>query len=97
MSEYPKVIEVDGIKITATDAEDEARWLAAPPPPASGAADPVLVPEPLPDEPPAEAPSEVSPEAEEIVEPVDPLDDVTVEMDNPDFAAKPGGKSKKKK
>lgn len=30
MSEYPKVIVVDGVTITAKDAEDEARWRAKP-------------------------------------------------------------------
>ncbi len=30
MSDYPKVIVVDGVTITATDAEDEARWRKKP-------------------------------------------------------------------
>ena len=30
MDEYPKVIDIAGQKITVTDAEDEARWLARP-------------------------------------------------------------------
>lgn len=32
MSEYPKVVEVDGIKVTVESAADEARWCAPPAP-----------------------------------------------------------------
>ena len=46
MDEYPKVIDVDGLKITATSAEDEARWREKTP---------------------------------------NPLNDVTIEMDNPAY------------
>ena len=69
--EYPKVIEVDGLKVTATDAADEARWRATPPKPEA-------VPDPVP-APAAAVVDVVEPE------PVSPLEDVTVEMDNPDF------------
>lgn len=54
MIEYPKVIVVDGINITARDADDEARWRTKPEPP------PVVTPEPVaelvPDAPVASAP-----------------------------------------
>jgi len=46
MDDYPKVIEVDGIKITAISAEDEANWRK---------------------------------------KPSNPLDDVTIEMENPAY------------
>ncbi len=84
-TEYPKVIDVDGLKVTVSDEADEARFLAA----KADASEPVA--EPVPDPAPvADAPAPES-------DPSSPLDDVTVEMDNPDFAAKPTGKAAKKK
>lgn len=60
MSEYPKVIDVDGIKITAASADDEAFWRQSTP------VEPVL--------PVAEAMPETAPEAEPLVAPsVEPV------------------------
>ncbi len=69
--EYPKAIEVDGVPLTVTSAEDEARWRAVAAPVAAVEPEPVAEPEPEPESAPEPA--------------ADPLDDVTVEMDNPDF------------
>lgn len=47
MDEYPKVIQVGALKVTAQDAEDEARWRSAVPvaqlPPPSPVSDDVPV------------------------------------------------------
>ena len=62
--DYPKVIVVDGVTITARDTDDEARWRAPVAPP--------------------NVPAESVPEP---VTAVDPLADVSVEMDDPAFDA----------
>ena len=84
--EYPQAIEVGGVKITAIDAADEARWRAAP----------VVVSQESPAEPVStDVPAEI--EVVGFAE-ADPLDDVVIEMDNPDFQPpKKASKSAKKK
>lgn len=46
MAEYPKVIEVGGIKVTATDETHEAWWRQNTAAPAPAAVDPVAEAEP---------------------------------------------------
>ncbi len=65
MSEYPKVIDVDGLKYTVADAADEAKWRGQAPTPVEPASIPDLVPEPLTEPEPVEDEPDTEPEPEE--------------------------------
>lgn len=93
MSEdYPKVIETGGILVTVTSAEEEARW-TQPAAVSTTAPDEVVLDVPASDEP---RPAVL--DDQDGVPPADPLDDVSIDMENEKFQppAKTKGGAKKK-
>jgi len=84
---YPKVITVGGdkpVKVTVDNAAEEARWRAVDAPKEPEPEDAPHSPPALPSDAPVEPVPAVL-EDPDGAPPADPLDDVTVEMDNPAF------------
>lgn len=93
--EYPKAIEVGGVKVTVTSREDELRWRAS-----ETVVDPTPAAEPVStDVPESVLVVGLEPVTPEVLDdpdgvpPADPLDDVSLEMDNATF--QPESKTKK--
>lgn len=113
--EYPKVITVDGVTLTVESPEDETRWRQ--PAAVTTASAEEVTPDAHKATPPVVTDSETLAELDRVdalddvvpdvlddpdgAPPADPLDDVSIEMDNPAFQpakkpkAAPGGAKKK--